>query len=280
MACATQHPAIRLVDLRSGATTHTLAGHVGGAVLSVAWNPREEYNLASGGTDGNVRLWDVRRSAGCLGVMDAEDGVGIIGFDGLGHGARSRFRGTAHAGPVNGLAWTDDARHLVSTGHDEKIRVWDCYSGANTLANFGPAVRNRNVAAVVPLIVPRSVMQPGQEMLFYPNEKDILMFDLFDGTLIKRLRATSLLSSSTAASKNTRERVTGLAWRYHNMEMISGHGDGTIRSWQPRTSEDAFVEESEAVEEDDGMATRDKKRKRQILEDIERDMRRQNVSFR
>src|SRR5437016_166207 len=41
VACATQHPAVRLVDLRSGSSTHSLAGHHG-ALLALAWNPTLE----------------------------------------------------------------------------------------------------------------------------------------------------------------------------------------------------------------------------------------------
>lgn len=51
VACATQHPSVRLVDLRSGANTHALVGH-SGATLSTAWSPVREHILASGATDG------------------------------------------------------------------------------------------------------------------------------------------------------------------------------------------------------------------------------------
>ena len=55
VACATQHPTVRLIDLRSGASVHSLVGHQG-AVLLVAWSSRDEYILASGGSKGRVRL--------------------------------------------------------------------------------------------------------------------------------------------------------------------------------------------------------------------------------
>ena len=122
VACATQHPAIRLVDLRSGSSTHSLAGHQG-AVLGVSWNPSLEHILASGGIDGTLRLWDVRKSSGTLGVLNLEDSTGIVGFDGLGRGARNRGAGKAHGGAVNGITWTDDGQYIVSAGHDERIRV-------------------------------------------------------------------------------------------------------------------------------------------------------------
>lgn len=124
VACATQAPTVRLVDLRSGSRTHSLAGHHG-AVLSVRWNPNIEHILASGAADGSVRVWDVRKSSASLGVLNVEDSTGIVGFDGAGRGARSRDCGRAHQGAVNGLTWTGDGMYIVSAGHDNCVRVWD-----------------------------------------------------------------------------------------------------------------------------------------------------------
>ena len=131
VACATRGPAVRLVDLRSGARSSvTLAGHAG-PVDGRRVEPRpEEHVVASGGDDGTVRLWDVRRSAGRLQALDVER-------SGDDHGG-AKGRAVAHAGPVNGLVWTEDGRHLVSAGHDERLRVWRMPAGTNTLANFWP----------------------------------------------------------------------------------------------------------------------------------------------
>jgi len=283
VACATQHPAVRLVDLRSGESTHSLAGHIGAAVLSAAWSPKDEHILASGGTDSTVRFWDIRKSAGMLGILDMEDSIGIGGYNGFGLGARSRLRGHAHAAAVNGIVWTEDGRHLVSTGHDEKIRVWDVLAGANTLASFGPMVRNRALATLLPVVTSKGTVNTGEEMLFFPNEGEILMYEMFDGKLVKRLRAVGsgqkVRGGGTAGvAKN---RVTSLAWRPHTIELLSAHSDGTIRSWQPRTRIDALVDQEEQSEEDDSETEAGShKRKRQVLDDIYRDLTQQKVTFR
>lgn len=122
VACATQHPIIRLTDLRTGSSTQSLAGHRG-AVLNVCWHPRIGHVLASAGVDGTVRLWDVRKSAGSLGVLNLQDSIGVTGTDGMGQGGRPPHAGKAHEGPVNGLTWTDDGEYVVTAGHDQKIRV-------------------------------------------------------------------------------------------------------------------------------------------------------------
>ena len=282
VACATQHPTVRLVDLRSGASTHALAGH-GGAVLSVAWSPTEEHVLASAGTDGTVRLWDVRRSAGGLGVFDMEDSVGVVGCDGLGTGARRGDRGKAHSGAVNGVVWTDDGEHVVTTGHDERVRVWSVATGANTLTSFGPIVKNAHLSALLPLIAPSHLTELGKPVMFYPNEREIVVFDLFEGTLLKRLKAPgSTVSSirSKRGQRNVKNRVTSLAWRAGSVEMFSAHSDGLIRTWMPRTREDDELDAAERREtEAEDSEYESRKRQRQVLDDVYQDLTRQKITF-
>lgn len=267
------------MDLRSGAATQALAGHAG-AVLSVAWSPKDEYLLASGGVDGTVRFWDVRRSAAGLGLLDMEDSVGVLGSDGRGAEARSRHSGRAHTGPVNGVVWTDDGRHVVTTGHDEKIRVWDVGRGANTLASFGPVVKNSHLSGLTPLLVPSSAgaTPAGEEILFFPSEREILMFELFEGKMLKRLKCPPLQSRAkgiNAGQTNARNRTTALAWREHAVEVVSAHADGTLRVWKPRTSDDAAVDEE--IGEEEAAEEGELKEKRKVLEDIYDDVTRKKT---
>ena len=70
-ASALDYGQITLVDLESGAATHRLQGH-SGTVNEVRWSPTNPFHLASCGSDGTARLFDVRRagSAACLTVFD------------------------------------------------------------------------------------------------------------------------------------------------------------------------------------------------------------------
>ena len=281
VACASQHPAVRLVDLSSGASTHSLAGH-SGTVLAVAWHPKQEHILASGATDGTCKLWDIRRSASSLGLLDMEDSIGIDGYDGKGTGARRRERGKSHAGAVNGITWTNDGRYLVSTGLDEKMRVWDMTSGANTLANFGPALKNTHTTVLTPIIAPSHLSSPGNDTVYFPNPQEILSFDMHSGSLLKRLRVTGLprTQATEGGVRNLNNRTTSLAWRTRHVEMYSGHSDGLIRCWRPWTWEDA-AEESE-VGGSDGNAeveAAERKRKRDELDEIVRGLSMKKVTF-
>ena len=288
VACATQHPAIRLVDLRSGARAHSLAGHQA-AVLSVAWSPQDENILASGGSDGIIRLWDIRRSAGCVGVLDLEDSVGVGGEDGLGKKARPRGQGKAHVGPCNGVTWTDDGKYLVTAGHDERVRVWDISTGANTLSHFGPIIQNTHLSTLLPLLPPSHLTPPGTHTMMYPNEKEILMLDLFEGTLLKRLRmagstATTFDQPIVLAAGQRRHvkksRITSLAWRTGSIEMYSGHSDGIIRAWMPKTRGGEVEEDEEAMRGEGGEdEARERKRKREALDEVFRDLTKQKITF-
>lgn len=61
---------VKLVDVRSGASSHQLTGHSRG-ITSIQWSPTHPAILASGSKDGTIRLWDVRKSGSqaCLTVL-------------------------------------------------------------------------------------------------------------------------------------------------------------------------------------------------------------------
>ncbi|CZT44975.1 probable DNA excision repair protein ERCC-8 [Rhynchosporium secalis] len=283
VACATQHPAVRLVDLRSGSSTHSLAGHHG-ALLCLAWSPTIDYILASGSIDGTVRLWDIRKSSGALGVLDMEDSTGTVGTDGLGKGARSRDSGKSHSAAVNGLAWTGDGSYIISAGHDDRIRVWDTATGANTLASFGPTLKNCHLSSLPLVVSPPGTTSPKKDLLFFPNEREILVFELHEGRLLKRLKVPGPINASVRSrtgERNIKGRVTALTWRGLAGGLYSSHTDGNIRAWLPRTAEDDELDEDE-----ESLFTRDEdnenegaKRKRKVLDDVFRDLTRQKISF-
>ena len=278
VACASQHPAVRLVDLKSGSSTHSLAGH-SGSVLAVAWHPKNENILVSGGSDGAVRIWDIRRSASSLGVLDMDDAVGVAGYDGKGTGARRRERGRAHNGAANGLTWTEDGQHLISVGHDERMRVWNIINGANTLANFGPGLRNATKTSLYPVVAPSHLSSPVQEIVYYPNQREVTSYDMHSGSMLSRLRVPGPQGSGAdAGGRNIKSRTTSLAWRAHDVELCSGHSDGVIRCWRPRTAEDAEAEkeEDEAGEGDDEV---ERKRKREELDEIVRDLTKKRTTY-
>jgi len=296
VACGTQHPAVRLVDLRSSSAVQSLAspGQIGGtagATLAVAWSPSHEHVLASGAVDGAVRIWDIRKSSGLIGLLDQEDSLGILhpgrmppsdrpaGANsevGLRRGIRMSAK--AHTGPVNGLCWTEDGAYIVSAGHDQRIRVWDAATGANTLANFGPTIRNSQIGSLTMFISPLGLTRHKKELLFFPNETEILVMDLHDGTTVTRLRGMGPTVAAIAVQRGertVRNRLTSIVWRGAGGAggssgavmggsnapggVYSGHLDGQIRAWLPQL--EGLDEEDEDNTSEEQSGTRPMKRK-------------------
>ncbi|KAJ5128959.1 hypothetical protein N7448_002669 [Penicillium atrosanguineum] len=285
VAVATSEQSVRLVDLRSGLSTQGLPGHTD-AVLSVAWAPHRPYLLASGSVDNRVIIFDVRRGGhnSAIATLDMDDPVGLVdpnsGSAPETYQCRPAFSryARAHNGAVTGVRWTSNGSHIVTTGQDSRIRVWDSATGANTLVHFGPRVRNSatsHLAERAPLLVPKSCMGPGQETILWPNfnEQDdrgeIFMFEFREGTFIKRLRVPGLMGTQSARGRSNAlgaARINDLVWRGNGasgegIEMFSAHGDGTIRTWVSRDPDGEPTEEEEVE-----MA--DRKRKRDVLEEV------------
>ncbi|CAA3025702.1 DNA excision repair ERCC-8 [Olea europaea subsp. europaea] len=68
IASGTEDVQVRLCDISSGAFSHTLSGHRD-SVMSLEWSTSSEWVLVTGGCDGAIRFWDIRR-AGCFRVLD------------------------------------------------------------------------------------------------------------------------------------------------------------------------------------------------------------------
>ncbi|KAG5951681.1 hypothetical protein E4U53_002494 [Claviceps sorghi] len=277
VSCATQHPNVRLVDLKSGAAVQALVSH-GGPVLTTAWSPRREHILASGHADGKVRIWDIRRAGGAIALLDQEDTLGTTG------GTTGGTTAQAHDDPVNGLAWTDDGAYIISSGLDRKVRVWDAATGANTLASFGPRIQNRH-ARTASLIVPASA---SGSMLVWPNDHEILMLDLHHGTLLARLRSPH----GPGPGPGTRTRITTIAWRSHGGgtgpngragmggnnslgAIYSAHSDGQMRAWMPLVPGPDDVDEADPAEE----AAEERSRKRKAVDSAYRSFMGREITF-
>ncbi|KAM0285647.1 hypothetical protein ACHAQH_001353 [Verticillium albo-atrum] len=303
VACATQHSAVRLVDLKSGSSAQALAAH-GGAVLAVDWSPRHEHILASGHADGRVHIWDVRRASGVIGTLDHEDSLGVVHrFDdamasGMSWGDGGHFRAAAraHDDSVNGLCWTDNGMYLVSAGLDRRIRVWDAATGANTLASFGSIVQNGNAGTASMFVSPSGLTASRQDLLFWPNEQEILILDLYEGTLLTRLRVPgppNVATGQAAGGLNIKNRTTSMVWRGaggHGLKngtimgggssvgsVYTGHLDGQIRAWMPQLPGPEDDDPQEELQDDGDEES--KQRKRKAVDDAFRSLMGRQVTF-
>jgi DNA excision repair protein ERCC-8 len=298
VACATQHSNVRLVDLKSGSAVQALVAH-GGPVLSTAWSPRQEHILVSGHADGKVRVWDIRRAGGVIAQLDQEDSLGVIrrfkhaaatGVDGTN---LSHFRASAqaHDEAVNGLQWTDDGKYIVSAGLDRRIRVWDAATGANTLASFGSLIQNQQAKTASILTTPSNLTKD-RELLFWPNEQEILVLDLHEGTIVTRLRSPGVTNPvGPRSTRMGRNRITSIVWRSAGGggrqlgpvmgggnswgAVYSSHLDGQIRAWMPQLPGREDFEGNEDLNEDE----ESKKKKRKAVDDAYRSLMGKQITF-
>lgn len=298
ISCATQHSNVRLVDLKSGSAVQALVAH-GGPVLSTAWSPRHEHILVSGHADGKARIWDIRRAGGVIAQLDQEDSLGVVHrfkhatASGSDWGSMPHFRASAqaHDEAVNGLQWTDDGRYIVSAGLDRRIRVWDTDTGANTLASFGSIVQNQHAKTASFLVTP-SGLSTGHQLLVWPNDQEILLLDLHDGTIVGRLRSPgSTHSTGARGSEMGRNRITNIAWRSAGGgngqagpvmgggnsigAIYSSHLDGQIRAWMPQLPGPEDADEDEEVGVDEEV----KQRKRKAIDNAYRSLMGKEITF-
>ncbi|PNY25797.1 DNA excision repair protein ckn1 [Tolypocladium capitatum] len=298
VACATQHSNVRLVDLKSGSAVQALVAH-GGPVLCTAWSPRREHVLASGHADGKARIWDIRRAGGVIAQLDQEDSLGVVHR--FSHAAASgadwsrmpHFRASAqaHDEAVNGLQWTDDGKYIVSAGLDRRIRVWDAATGANTLAGFGSVVQNQH-AKTASILVSPSGLSSNRELLFWPNDQEILLLDLHDGNIVARLRSPGATNPAGPRERGMgRTRITSIAWRGAGGggrqvgpvmgggnsvgAIYSAHLDGRIRAWMPHIPGPDDVDETEELDEDDEV----KRKKRKAVDNAYRSLMGRQMTF-
>uniref|UniRef100_A0AAV1UP54 DNA excision repair protein ERCC-8 n=1 Tax=Peronospora matthiolae TaxID=2874970 RepID=A0AAV1UP54_9STRA len=84
VAAATANGEVRLVDIASHATAHSLLGHKD-EVWTLDWAPGSEFTLVTGSRDGEIRLWDIRRSGAtaCLLCFDYQGHASVPGRSSL-----------------------------------------------------------------------------------------------------------------------------------------------------------------------------------------------------
>ena len=175
IATATENKALYLCDIRSGSQSHTLSAH-SQAVMDVHFSPANQNLLVSGGKDGRVIVWDVRKSQPLL-----------MSFDQLNATSTTRASSgsqVAHTSGVCGVRYTPDGMNILSLGCDNRLVLWDAFTGRNQLVNY-PNIR-QSTCNTVKLAI--STTAPRAPQVIVPRGRDIIMYDMHTGMPTKTLR--------------------------------------------------------------------------------------------
>lgn len=221
ICCGSDSSFIRILDLRTIESTHTLVGH-NGSVLSCKWSRNDSNLLASGSSNGELLVWDIRKTKSCIMQMDFNRTESEMP-------PPPRFKKyckvKAHnIGGVNGINWTEIGNKLISCGNDNKIRCWDLNDGhgVNLMINFGDQLmKNRSERNKSFVLSP--VTETEIQYLWFPSDNgEIIISRLIDGKNIARLR-----KPIKENSKNT-----CIVYKGNNSGVcFTGTVDGNIAVW-------------------------------------------------
>jgi len=207
---------ISLCDVSSGGSTHKLMGHRG-EVWSCAWSHTSEWELISGGHDGQVCLWDVRRP-GALDYFDMYNTE--IQFDKFGnHGAKGdsmpASHRIAHGGQVVSCYADPSGLYWITSGNDGQIKLWNTKTKTHVIKHFGKKVGRTKL--------PRGISTAADgKALFHPSGNSIHVFDLYSGSVL-----TSLTSGHYG-------QVHCCVWNEMNEELYSAGADKSLLVWAPK----------------------------------------------
>ncbi len=205
----------------------TYQGHSGG-VDSVAWSPDGKY-IASGSTDGTVRVWEVAT------------GNTKVTYSGL-------------SDDVFFVAWSPDSKYIASGSRDHTVQVWDASSNSNLFIYRGHSAAVRSV----------SWSPDGWRIASASVDKTVQVWNAVDGSHVFTFRGhsdavTSAVWSSSgryiasgswdhtvqiweATTGNTKVTYSGhsnvvksVAWSPDGKQIASGGYDMTVQVWEAAT---------------------------------------------
>ncbi|KAM0826479.1 hypothetical protein ACQ4PT_068850 [Festuca glaucescens] len=226
---------VRLCDIASGAFTHTLSGHHDG-IMSLEWSTSSEWILMSGGCDGAIRFWDIRR-AGCFLVLDqlwSQQGRRPPFLDSTidkqdqknltssppsksnsvqqRTGSRKKHSKALHRSQTLIRGHTQQRVH---PGSDSRLRIWDIDSGCNTLVNF-EAMR---LHPSKPL---QLAVTDDPSLVFVPCMGSIKAYNMWSGTTFQTFRGHY-------------DHVNCCYYNSQDQELYTGSNDRQILLWSPAT---------------------------------------------
>lgn len=235
ISAAAEDQAVHLCDIRTGKSIWQLKGHTG-RVLDAKWSPGQQHTLASGGDDGAIRLWDVRKCNQSLLVFDQHlDAKDKTKCQVVKKGVQGNVK--SHNGSVNGLCFTPDSTRLLSTGTDNTMRCWSVFDGANYFVNY-PGIKNQFQKQRRTNYL--TVSQNG-DLVFHPNDSFVVIYETKTGEVVNTL-------------KNHFKPVTSCIYNPELQHLYTAGCDAQINVWVPQYDEEMSKEDDVETEVEDNFS--------------------------
>lgn len=141
---------------------------------------------------------------------------------------------TAHNGRVNGLCFTGDGLYLLTTGTDDRMRLWNSATGENTLVNYGKVCNESRKGLKFTVSCGCS-----PELVFVPCGSSVAVYALHTGQLLTTLRGHY-------------NNINCCHFHPDYQELYSGGKDCNILAWVPVPRPPQPEDESTASKPDGG----------------------------
>jgi WD40 repeat protein/serine/threonine protein kinase len=152
-------------------------------VNSLAFSPEGE-RLASGGDDGDVKVWNCKTGKVIQTIPKAHSGS------------------NAHPGFVSSVAFHPDGEHLASTGADQQIKVWDLTTGLAVFAAPCDVVHTNGTAYTV-------AFSPDGRRLAAGSDGAVNTWDWRNNLLVHTVPGHEKKAISIAFSRDGRRLASG-----------------------------------------------------------------------
>ncbi|DAZ98749.1 TPA: hypothetical protein N0F65_003805 [Lagenidium giganteum] len=264
IAATTAKGEVRLCDMATEGSLHSLLGHQD-EVWTLAWSPENEFHLSTGSRNGEIRMWDIRRSGStaCLLCLNHSGKAVVPGRAAIDtnptllkvstklggpstkrrrldrdeakaktkvkrndpHLAASVSSVVAHHAPVNALAYTPDGRFLLSSGLDHRMRLWHGKTGEHLFVHYDETKNHVHGRAMQMAVVQEGRSARDSSIVFHPNGKD------------GQLASYPVFGSDTGKPLTHftahYQQISSCVYRKSHRELYTGGEDGLIMRWTP-----------------------------------------------